>query len=343
MKKRRCIRKLFGAKRMQKSITTSNEYGRARSMTCSSEKGRREVIGGLASFSCSTSSRLSVLVGDRSHKSESVSYHGPPSTPVPPPPPAATNRISRPTDHFDIAVLHGQEFELKFKREGGSCRGQRRSNGKPCTSTILRQRSRIRTVPLRFWRRLLVVFFVLIGGLAMAMVFAGPDIVPTPDHGHELENNHEHEHINSTTAAIDETSSSSGTSTIRGAATMEPKSNSTTPGFHQRNHHNTSNITHQVAAVDDITSSFLDKFLLLWSSSVSRLFISSSSPSSRVTTPGGSSRRPWRDEDHEYPLLSPRKQRGSFQTQVWNGDRHEFVKTSGFPSTSDRLLVPGAP
>jgi hypothetical protein len=161
--------------------------------------------------------------------------------------------------------------------------------------------------PLLSWRRILFLFVVLIGGCTIACSLASPDLVIMselwqkrpqerlgnhvaslsswfgyPSLGSEIGHDRPPRfssfphRYSADTAAVDSTAtaSSSRSSTIRGATTMAPNSNTTIQSaydyFNHGNHRN-SNITKQETSVvstiarDAGISSYLNKFLPFWS------------------------------------------------------------------------------
>jgi len=139
--------------------------------------------------------------------------------------------------------------------------------------------------PLLSWRRIFFLFVALIGGCTIiACSLASPDRVASlsgwfghPSLDSEIEVRHDHpppfSSVNSTATAIAK-ASSVRSSTIRGAATIAPNSNTTTESASDYfNRRNSNNITKQqtsvvtaIASDAGIVSSYLNKFLLsFWS------------------------------------------------------------------------------
>jgi len=228
--------------------------------------------------------------------------------------------------------------------------------------------------PLLSWRRLLFLFVILIGGFITVCSLAGSDLATISEQGHEQPQDHSpigseiddgrlshfpsfpYRYSAATPASINSTATatdSTGISTLRGAATLETNSNTTTQSSNDVNHgnHRNSNITqHDSSVLNTITggagiSSYLNKFRTIWSSSLSmsRLFVSvSSSILPRTTTPGGQSILPWRDDDTD--PLPLRKRRalagsGSIPSSSASSGSSSLLGSSSKGNTNDPQLV----
>lgn len=191
--------------------------------------------------------------------------------------------------------------------------------------------------PWLSWRILLFFSALLIGGFTISCSLSDPAIVITSEHGYKHPQDRHRtiaasfsewfEYLrldskiyrNSTaTPLVDSKDDPFGTSTLRGAVTTLPKSNTapqSTRDFNHRNHQN-NNVTKQDASafgtIESGTdnSNYLVKFLPIWPSSLLRLFDSFSSPSVNTTHPSGQSILPLMENQTSTP--SPRKRRALY-------------------------------